>query len=247
MADLAARAHQNLADFYRWLPTLAPGATTLDEDGVTAVVASNDWPSDRLAVRTSTELPAKDWVDRADGFFREHGIAACVFSRVGIDDDITELLLPRGYAEFAQTPEMVCTTARPDREPEPGVTVRLADSPEDVRTYAAIAGRAFTDLGMQEEPLRELLDNPDAMLAPGVAGALAELDGAPLGGAMSVVLGDEPNGYVGWVACLQEGRGHAIGDTVTRLVTNEAFARGAQVVTLEASIYGESTYARMGY
>ena len=30
-------------------------------------------------------------------------------------------------------------------------------------------------------------------------------------------------------------------------MTNEAFARGAELVTLEASHFGENTYARMGY
>ena len=53
--------------------------------------------------------------------------------------------------------------------------------------------------------------------------------------------------YVGWVACADEGRGRGLGDVVTRRVTNEAFERGAQLVTLEASKFGEHTYARMGY
>jgi ribosomal protein S18 acetylase RimI-like enzyme len=85
------------------------------------------------------------------------------------------------------------------------------------------------------------------MLQPEVAVSLAELDGRPVAGAMSVVIGDDPNGYVGWVACLPEGRGRHLGDAVTRLVTNEAFARGASIVTLEASRFGENTYRRMGY
>ena len=43
------------------------------------------------------------------------------------------------------------------------------------------------------------------------------------------------DGYVGWVACADEARGRGLGDVVTRAVTNEAFARGAPLVTLEAS------------
>jgi hypothetical protein len=34
---------------------------------------------------------------------------------------------------------------------------------------------------------------------------------------------------------------------VTRRVTNEAFDRGAGIVSLEASHFGEHTYARIGY
>ena len=50
-----------------------------------------------------------------------------------------------------------------------------------------------------------------------------------------------------WVACADAARGRGLGDTVTRAVTNEAFARGANLVTLEASHFGEHTYTRMGY
>ena len=52
---------------------------------------------------------------------------------------------------------------------------------------------------------------------------------------------------MGWVACLDDARGKGLGDVVTRRVTNEAFDRGASLVTLEASHFGEHTYARMGY
>jgi hypothetical protein len=75
--------------------------------------------------------------------------------------------------------------------------------------------------------------------------ALADLDGTPVAGALVVLFG--PTGYVGWVSCLDEARGRGLGDVVTRRVTNEAFARGADLVTLEASQFGEHTYARMGY
>jgi ribosomal protein S18 acetylase RimI-like enzyme len=94
---------------------------------------------------------------------------------------------------------------------------------------------------------RETIDNPDAMLASDCAIALADLDGKPVAGAMVALFGEEPSGYVGWVACLDEARGRGLGDVVTRAVTNEAFARGASLVTLEASQFGEHTYARMGY
>ena len=62
-----------------------------------------------------------------------------------------------------------------------------------------------------------------------------------------VVLFADGRGYVAWVSCADAARGRGLGDTVTRAVTNEAFRRGADLVTLEASQFGEHTYARMGY
>src|SRR5262249_41013000 len=91
------------------------------------------------------------------------------------------------------------------------------------------------------------LDNPDVMLGSDVVIALADLNGEPVAGACVVMVGDQPEGYVGYVACRDKARGNGLGDTVTRRVTNEAFARGANIVTLEASHFGEHTYARMGY
>lgn len=247
MATLDERAHRNLADFYRWMPALGPDVALLDTDGVVGLATPNDWPSDRLALREDRSVAADVFVDRVEEFLGARGRTACVFARVDVDDDIADLLTEKGYTEYTRTPEMVCSAALPEREPGDGVGVRLAETAEDVAAYAAIAAKAFTDLGLLEDPLRELLDAPDALLQPDVAVSLAEVDGTPVAGALSVLVGAERNGYVGWVACLPEGRGRQLGDLVTRLVTNEAFARGAPIVTLEASRFGESTYRRMGY
>ena len=100
---------------------------------------------------------------------------------------------------------------------------------------------------MPEAITATTMDNPEVMLAPEVAIALADIDGKPVAGACSILFGEEPNGYVGWVACRDRGAGRGLGDVVTRRVTNEAFDRGAKLLTLEASRFGEHTYARMGY
>jgi len=102
-------------------------------------------------------------------------------------------------------------------------------------------------LVLPAEVTAKSIDNPDVMLGPDVAIALADVNGEPVAGACVVMVGDQPEGYVGWVACLDKARGNGLGDTVTRRVTNEGFARGANIVTLEASQFGEHTYARMGY
>jgi ribosomal protein S18 acetylase RimI-like enzyme len=87
------------------------------------------------------------------------------------------------------------------------------------------------------------------MLAPDVAVAIAEAaDGTIVAGAMVVLFTEpEPTGYVSFVACADAARGHGLGDAVTRMVTNEAFARGVTLCTLEASHFGRNTYDRMGY
>jgi GNAT superfamily N-acetyltransferase len=247
MTDVAERAHENLCDFFRFQARLDPESETLDEAGVVAVAGSVDFPSARIAIRTTPAFAAPAWADAASAFFDARGKSSCVFTRVGADDDLSEVLTARNYQEWSQSPEMVCERPLEAREPPAGVTVRFASSAADVAAYASIAGKAFTHLSMPEDLTRAAMDNPDVWLRPDCAIALAEVDGAPVAGASVALFGREPAGYVGWVACLDEARGRGLGDVVTRAVTNEAFTRGASVVTLEASKFGESTYARMGY
>jgi ribosomal protein S18 acetylase RimI-like enzyme len=255
VATLEQRAHANLADFTRLLGRLQPKAEMLDQRGVVAVRGRDDFPSARMALRADDDISADDFASAIDQFLLAEGKTACVSSRVGADDDLTTKLLDAGFQEYGQTPEMVCESRLGDQDPGDGVTVRLATAPEDVRAYAHIAGSAFRHLGMPEEITAATINNADVMLEPEVAIAIAEVDGRPVAGACSILFGTDPTetsrpmktGYVGWVACLDEARGRGLGDVVTRRVTNEAFDRGATLLTLEASRFGESTYARMGY
>jgi ribosomal protein S18 acetylase RimI-like enzyme len=247
MTDVAERAHQNLCDFVRFQARLAPGTELLDEPGIVGVSGAVDFPSVRMAIRSAPVLAAKPWADAAIGYFDARGKSSCVFTRAGADDDLYDELTARNYHEFSQSPEMVCDGPLESRQPPAGVTVRFASSAADVSAYARIAGKAFTHLSLPENLTRDAIDNPEVMLGSDCMIALAEVDGSPVAGASAMLFGQEPAGYVGWVACLDEARGRGLGDVVTRAVTNQAFARGASLLTLEASHFGESTYARMGY
>lgn len=247
MTDVAELAHRNLCDFTRFHARLDPGGELLDRDDVVAVVGSADFPATRSAIRTSPAHDARGCADAITAFFDAHGKTGCVFARVGIDDDLNDELAARNFKEWAQSPEMVCEQPLEARDLPAGVSLRFASTAEDVAAYAGIAGKAFTHLAIPEAMTRDEVDNPDVMLGSDCVIALADLDGVPVAGALVVLFGAEPAAYVGWVACLDEARGRGLGDVVTRAVTNEAFARGASLVTLEASQFGESTYARMGY
>ncbi len=245
MASVEERAHRNYCDFLRFVHRLDPGRF-VETDTMVAVTGAVDWPSSRIALRKGASEPAA-WVEQLETFLFADGKTACVFLRIGPDDDVADMLVRRGYTEYGTTPEMVCDRALPDRPPPGGVTARLATSRDDLFAYATVAGSAFRHLGLPEDDVRTALEHPDVLLAPDVAIAVAEAGGRIVAGALVALLGTEPNGYVGWVAVADDARGQGLGDTVTRLVTNEGFTRGAQLVTLEASHFGENTYRRMGY
>jgi len=245
METIEERAHENLCGFSR-LQARLHGAELLDEPGIVAFRGPIDFPAARLAVRSGTALTPDEFADAVEEFLLSVGRTAAVYVRADTDPGTHAELLARGFAEYSRSPEMACEARLDDSELAAGVVVRLATSPEDLRAYAEIAGHAFRHLSIPEEITRDTIDRPDVMLQPEVAISLAEIDGRPVAGACSILMG-ESGGYVGWVACLDDARGHGLGDVVTRRVTNEAFDRGASIVTLEASPFGESTYARMGY
>jgi GNAT superfamily N-acetyltransferase len=243
---LETQAHTNLVEFVRFLAELDGNATVVDELGLLAIRGSTDFPTSRVAIRQGDPLPPAAFADRVHDVLLRDGHTACVYVRSD-DRALHDELTGRGFAEYSTSPEMVCEQRLDPAAPPDGVVVRLAETPADVHDYAVIAGHAFRHLQLPEEITRSAVDNPAVMLEPRVAIALADVDGRPVAGACSVLFGDEPNGYVGWVACLDDARGRGLGDVVTRRVTNEAFDRGAAIVTLEASHFGEHTYARMGY
>jgi ribosomal protein S18 acetylase RimI-like enzyme len=245
-AQLAELAHRNLGDFVRFVGRLQ-GGPLLDAEGVVAAGGGPDHPANRQIVRSDTSLPPEAWADRVDAFVSEHGKAACVLARAGADDDLVPPLEAHGFHVWSNSPEMVCTEQLETRKPPDGVRVRFAESADDARAYARIAGEAFGHLMIAPKITEATLANTDVLLADDCIISLADVDGEPVAGALISLFGSEPTAYVSWVSCADSARGRGLGDTVTRALTNEAFARGAQLCTLEASPFGEHTYARMGY
>lgn len=246
MPSVEERAHQNLCDWNRWCSRLDPDTATIDESGIVAIANPTDFPIARTAIRSDLSLAPDQWAERVDGFFSGLGKSACVHTRVGADDDLTAQLVERGFIELTTMPEMVCDGALDPRDPPAGVTVRFAASPADVTAYARVAAEAFAHLMLPEAITLGAVDHPDQFLADDCIVALAEIEGEVVAGAQAVLFADG-RAYVAWVSCADAARGRGLGDTVTRAATNEAFRRGADLVTLEASQFGEHTYARMGY
>jgi GNAT superfamily N-acetyltransferase len=247
MGDIEERAHRNLCDFTRWCGRLHPDAPSIDAEGVVAYAGPIDFPTARMAIRSDRSLPADDWAEVVDHFFAGHGKSGCVETRVGVDDDLTELLETRGFREWSRSPEMVCENVLEPRDPPDGFVLRFADSPADISAYARVAAEAFRHLHMTEAAVLAAVDHPDAFLADNCVVALVEADGVPVAGAQALLCDRGSDAYISWVSCADSARGHGLGDTVTRAVTNEAFRRGATLSSLEASQFGEHTYARMGY
>ena len=218
MATVDSLAHRNLCDLHaaRWRASRPARWTTSTGSSPTPVTPT----SRRRAPRCGPTPPSTPRLGRrSDRLLRRSRQDRVGVRRVGTDDDITEVLLDRNFREWSQTPEMICEQPLPVREPPRGRAGPARETPADVADYARIAGEAFTHLMLPAEMTVRTVDRPDVMLAPDCVIALADLDGEPVAGALVVLFGAEPLGYVGWVACTRRRararsrrRRHAPGD-----------------------------------
>jgi ribosomal protein S18 acetylase RimI-like enzyme len=237
-AELLAGAHANLAAWARVYAEHNHGRITIDA-GLQMTSIPLDYPGFRSAVVVGPLHAGSMAVARS--FFAEDPDAFVVFAR---PEDLAVLSGP-GVAELFQAPQMVCTEPVDDPRPPGGATVSLSTDRDDLREYAAVAGRAFAELAFPADQTAASLDIPSLLTDERVALGVARVDGHLVAGALSVTEGD--GSYVSYVAAGAEARRRGLGDAVTRLVTNAGFDRGASFASLEASPFGYDVYERMGY
>ena len=158
------------------------------------------------------------------------------------DPELEEAAREAGMFEvLARYPEMVC------RQPlrELPASLREVRTPEDAAAYWRLCDAAYPSLGFPPEVFSQAFTPAELLDRESVSAWLACEDERPLACAALFLAGDV--GMVGWVAALPEARGRGLAAACTVRVTNEAFARGAELASLQASAMGESLYRRLGY
>ena len=144
------------------------------------------------------------------------------------------------------TPEMLCRAPLPDRALPPGMEARWVDDEAGLRDFLAVNAEAYATYGMPGEVIGDLFDAAAAVLDDEAAHlVVAGREEEPLAAAMAY----ESDGVasVQWVGTLPAARRTGLGASVTTLVTNLAFARGASSVSLQASPMGAPIYLALGY
>jgi GNAT superfamily N-acetyltransferase len=124
--------------------------------------------------------------------------------------------------------------------------LRRLDSARDADAYWRIARAAYASVGFPPEVFAHYEGLEKLIVADGDAAAfLADLDGEPVGIAMTIV----NHGVAGiyWVGSLEQARGRGIGRAITAAATNAGFDLGADFASLQASHMGEPIYRAMGY
>jgi ribosomal protein S18 acetylase RimI-like enzyme len=126
-----------------------------------------------------------------------------------------------------------------------GVRLQQVTTESMADDFAEVAARSFTTLGLPEDVGRSVFRDPCALLVPHLYPVVAYLDDKPA--SCAVALLSHGIGGIYYVGTIEAARGMGLAEHCTRAAGNAAFKLGARCVVLQASVYGEPVYKRMGY
>jgi len=244
---LRALCDLNLLESIRFHGRISRAARIEEGGGVLLVAGATEFPVgfSNAATRVDSALAPAELLERADAFFGARGRSYTVWIRGDHDADLAAATREAGATELGSTPCMSVGGALGQKTPPPGVEVRVADTPDAIRGAQRVNREAYESIGMPPRETDALYERPEVWLGADKLVVVAYADGEPL--ATASLLMSPRVGGIYWVGTRAAARGRGLGELCTRVVTDAAFDRGAQVATLQASPMGEPIYLRLGY
>ena len=140
---------------------------------------------------------------------------------------------------------MLIENPLPEPKVPPDVRVELFRELRHVTDAVGINAQAYEALKLPAAEARVYFGRPEELLSPRVTGFVAYRGGQAASTALTIHGGRSAGVY--WVGTANAAQRMGLAEICTRLATNAGFARGASVVTLQASPFGEPLYLRLGY
>lgn len=242
--DLAdANLLEALREHARW----QPDSELVEEDGLLMMADATGFPAAfrNCVARIDRRVSAADMLARAGAFFGERRRGFTVFCRDSRDADVEALVRERGYTQRSDSPCMLVET--PVAMPSPPSNVHLERFEEVRHVVDAIdvLAETYQAIGLPAQETRAYFPAPEWLIARGVRGCVVYDGREPL--ATALVIDNAPAAGIYWVGTVSAAQRLGLASVCTALLTNDAFARGATVVTLQASRFGEPVYRRLGY
>lgn len=224
------------------------GPCELREDqGVLLLAGATSFPGAyrNSVARVDRAVAAADVLAIARDFFQERYRGFTVWVRTEHDQDLEALVQSEGLDRRADGPCMLIESPPPLLAPPPGVEVVQFADEQHVRDAIDVNSRAYEALGLPAEETYTTFREPKRLLSDRVVGFVAYLEGRPVSTALTLLSGDGAGIY--WVGTAKDRERSGLGGLCTRYATQAAFSRGARVVMLQASPFGEPVYRRLGY
>jgi len=228
------------------MATWQEGGEATEEFGIMFVRGSSRFPtpySNAALPISETALPERT-IDRADERFQDRRYVLWV--RGEENETLGAYAESRGFSSLGAAPVMLVEAPFASREVE-HIELRRVRDAATYHDFVEVSLAAYEEAGLLRSVGETLFARRDALLASCASVIVAYSNGAPVGGALSIVNAVTAVGGVYWVGTIPGSRRRGIGEAVTRFVTNDAFEQGAHLVALEASRAGEPIYSRLGY
>jgi GNAT superfamily N-acetyltransferase len=221
------------------------GGTVVDADGAISWRSQHPLPFlVNSIVRADPGLTPSALVELADDRFRATYEILCLEGR---DDDMLEHATSIGAEVGEGDPLQVLDDPASLGDPPSvkGVELRVVTDAGGVADIAAVNRDATAVYGFPYDVFTTVFERPATVLSPDIDAIVAYTDGKPV--ATAQVFDYRGTGYVGWVATARDAMRTGLGTLVTHEVIARSRARGATLMTLQASPMGAPVYRRMGF
>jgi len=237
----------NLAESHREISRWNPNTDMVEQGDILFVCGANTFPAVNFVIRVGGQprsSPDK-LISQAKEFFARRRRSFTIIVRAHIDADLLDRCKELNLFQVSNSPGMFVDGMLEEKPLPHGVALEHVTNEAMVKDFAEVVALSYTTLGLPEEVGRNMFSDPSAFLTPHVYAAVAYQDHKPASCAMALM----SHGIAGvyYVGTIEAARGRGLAERCTSAVGNAAFRLGARSVILQASVYGESVYKRMGY
>jgi ribosomal protein S18 acetylase RimI-like enzyme len=245
--ELLQLSDLNLAESYREISRWNPNTDMAERGDILFVSGAGTFPAINFVIRVGDKprSSADILIERAKEFFAARKRSFSIIVREHLDKDLLDTCKKLELFQVANAPGMVLERMIEDKPLPGGVRVQQVRTEAMARDFAEVTAQSFTTLGLPEDAGRSVFSNSGALLAPHLYLFVAYLEDKPASCAMAML----SHGIAGiyYVGTIENARGMGLAEHCTRAAGNAALKLGARCVVLQASVYGEPVYRRMGY
>jgi ribosomal protein S18 acetylase RimI-like enzyme len=241
-ANLVASYHE----YARWQEPCVMQAT----DGVFLMAGATRFPAACIngAIRTDRNVTPTRALALARDFFGSRRRGFSFVTRSQIDADLEDLLIAQGFHCDSDAPCMWVDRPVSLRTVPEGYRVEWLSEAHHVADLVRVIEQSYEQMGLPLEQVHAIFNRPVGLLSANVSAVLAYHGNNPVAVALAIVAPpDMKTAGIYWVGTVPRERGRGLAEHCTALATNIGFERGATIVTLQASSFGEPIYRRMGY
>jgi ribosomal protein S18 acetylase RimI-like enzyme len=246
-AELLELGDLNLAESYREMARWHAECELIERDSILLTCGPDSFPalSFAMRVRPEPEPGALAFLNVAKAFFADRKRSFSIRVRSHVDGDLEQACEAMGLLRVADNPGMAIDKPLADASAPAGFELRRVGDVETAMDFGRVAADAYATSGLRKESAARLFAMPGRLIAPHLVAVVGYADDSPCSCALALL----SHGIAGiyWVGTIPQARGSGFAAQCTRSVGNEALARGARFVVLQASEQGEPVYRRMGY